>query len=72
MTAGSIFRCSLIVVDESHSVGRLEVDLVLCMTSRCPMSFDAKSEVPPRSLAEQRRMRVLPVFSTIVSAADLP
>jgi hypothetical protein len=26
------------------------------------MSFDANSEVPPRSLAEQRRMSVLPQF----------
>jgi hypothetical protein len=72
MTAGSIFRCSLIVVDESHSVGRLEVDRVWCITSRWPMSLEANSEVPPRSLAEQRRISVLPQFSTMVSAADLP
>src|SRR5437764_14157768 len=32
------------------------------------MSFEANSDVPPRSLAEQRRMSVLPQFSTIVSA----
>ena len=36
------------------------------------MSFEANSDVPPRSLAEQRRMSVLPQFSTIVSATARP
>ena len=37
-----------------------------------PISFDANSEVPPCSLAEQRSMRVLEQFSTTVSATPLP
>ena len=53
--AGSILRCSLLVVDASHSDGRRVVESVVCTTSRWPMNLDANSEVPPCSLAEQRR-----------------
>jgi hypothetical protein len=36
------------------------------------MSLEANSDVPPRSLAEQRKIKVLPQFSTMVSALPLP
>ena len=72
ITAGSIFTCSLEVVDVLHSPGRRVLDCVVCVTSRCPMSFDANSEVPPRSLAEHLKISVLPQFSTIVSATPAP
>jgi hypothetical protein len=45
---------------------------VMWSTSRWPMSFEANSEVPPCSLAEQRKITVVPQFSTIVSAVPLP
>ena len=32
--AGSILRCSLLVVDASHSDGRRVVERVVCTTSR--------------------------------------
>jgi hypothetical protein len=72
MMAGSIRSCSLVVTDERHWSGLRVLEDVVCRTSRWPMSFEANSEVPPCSLAEQRRMRVLPQFSTMVSAAPLP
>src|SRR5882724_9005833 len=63
MIAGSIFKCSLVVIVESdHSAAFREVDRVLCMTSLWPMSFEPNSDVPPRSLAEQRSISVLPQF----------
>jgi hypothetical protein len=67
ITAGSIFSCSLLVVDDNQSVGLRVLERVVCTTSRWPMSFDANSEVPPRSLAEHRRMSVLLQFSTYVT-----
>lgn len=72
MTAGSILTCWLVVWVGSHSLGLRDRDWVVCRTSRCPMSLDANSDVPPRSLAEHRRMNVLPQFSTRVSAVSRP
>jgi hypothetical protein len=72
MTAGSILRCWLVVVDDLQSPDLRDLESVVWRTSRCPMSLDANSEVPPRSLAEHREMRVLPQFSTMVSAVPLP
>lgn len=71
--AGSIFTCALLVVVRvSQSVDFRLVECVVCRTSRWPMSLEASSDVPPRSLAEQRRINVLPQFSTIVSAVPRP
>jgi hypothetical protein len=72
MIAGSILSNSAVVVDGIHWLGLRVFDTVVCITSRCPMSFEANSDVPPCSLAEQRRMSVLPQFSTMVSATPLP
>jgi hypothetical protein len=66
MMAGSMDRCSLVVVEGSHSPGRRVSDRLVCRTSRWPMSLEANCEVPPCSLAEQRRMSELPQFSTIL------
>ena len=71
-TAGSIFRCWLDVVEDLHSPDRRVLESVVWRTSRCPMSFDANSEVPPSSLAEQRNMTVVPQFSTMVWAVLFP
>lgn len=64
--AGSIFSCSLLVVDGSQSPGRCVRERVVWTTSRWPMSLEANSDVSPRSLAEHRRVRVLPQFSTVL------
>ncbi len=56
MTAGSMLTCSLIVVERRHSPGLRDVDRVVWVTSRWPMSLETNSDVPPCSLAEQRRM----------------
>ena len=72
ITAGSIFRCWLLVVDDLHSPDLRVLENVVWRTSRCPMSFEANSAVPPCSLAEHRRIKVLPQFSTMVSAVPLP
>jgi len=42
------------------------------MTSRVPIRREANSEVPPSSLAEQRRIKVVLQFSTMVCASPLP
>jgi hypothetical protein len=65
MMAGSILIDSLVVVEALQAPGLRVLDRVVWSTSRWPMSFDANSEVPPCSLAEQRKMTVLPQFSTI-------
>ena len=70
--AGSMVRCSLLVVEACHSPGRRVSDRVVCTTSRWPMSLEANCDVPPCSLAEQRSIKEFPQFSTIVSAAPLP
>ena len=67
-----MLKCSERVMDGSSSVARRERDRVVRMTSRCPMRRDANCEVPPCSLPEQRRISVLPQFSTIVCASPLP
>jgi hypothetical protein len=72
MMAASMVRCSLVVVECSHSPGRRVSDRVVCTISRWPMSLEANCDVPPCSLAEQRRMSEFPQFSTMVSAAPLP
>ena len=58
--AGSILRCSLVVVDALKSPGRRVSDRLVCTTSRWPISLEANCDVPPCSLAEQRRMKVFP------------
>ena len=72
ITAGSILSCWLVVVGESQRMNPPVLDFVVWMTSRWPMSFEANSEVPPCSLAEQRKMKVLEQFSAMVPAALLP
>lgn len=73
MTAYSVLICWLVVIEERQSHQLLWVlDSVVWTTSRWPMSLEANSEVPPCSLAEQRRMYVLPQFSTMVSATPFP
>jgi hypothetical protein len=42
------------------------------ITCRSPINCEAKREVPPRSLAEQRSTTVLPLFSTIACAGPSP
>jgi len=48
--------------------------VVMCSRaiSRSPMGRLAKRAVPPFSEAEQRRIRVLPQFSTIICASAWP
>ena len=71
MIAGSILIDSLVVVEALQAPGLRVLDLVVWSTSRWPMSLEANSEVPPCSLAEQRKITVLPEFSTIACAAAL-
>ena len=72
MTAGSMLRCSLVVVDGHHCEGCRVFDCVRCTTSRCPISREANCDVPPFSLAEHRKISVLAQFSTMVSATPCP
>ncbi|MCJ7453200.1 MAG: hypothetical protein MUO39_12100 [Steroidobacteraceae bacterium] len=44
-------------------------EIVGRMTSRSPINFDANLAVPPFSLAEQRRIKEFPQFSTMVCAS---
>jgi hypothetical protein len=71
MMAGSILIDSLVVVEALQAPGLRVMDRVVWSTSRWPMSLEANSEVPPCSLAEQRKMTVLAQFSTIACAAAL-
>ena len=71
MMAGSILIDSLVVVEALQAPGLRVLDRVVWSTSRWPMSLEANSEVPPCSLAEQRKITVLPEFSTIACAAAL-
>src|ERR1700722_4606788 len=66
MMAGSILRCSLVVLDENQCPGCQVFDWLKCTTCRWPMSLEANCDVPPCSLAEHRSIRLLPQFSTIV------
>lgn len=45
-----------------------ELDTVSRTISRCPIRFEANSDVPPPSLAEHHGINVLLLFSTIVRA----
>ena len=65
MTADSTLRCSARVTEGNISVARREREIAVRTTSRSPMRREAKREVPPLSLAEQRRISVLPQFSTM-------
>jgi hypothetical protein len=68
MMAGSILIDSLVVVEALQAPALRVLDRVVWSTSRWPMSLDANSEVPPCSLAEQRKMTVLPaIFDDRVS-----
>ncbi len=71
-TAGSTLKCSLCEIEPMSSVGRRLRDTVVRNTSRSPISCEANRAVPPPSLAEQRRIRVLPQFSTMVCASPWP
>jgi hypothetical protein len=60
------------VCDDIHSPGRRDLETWLRTISRSPMSCEAKRAVPPPSEAEQRRISVLPQFSTMVAASSFP
>src|ERR1017187_9725944 len=60
-----MLNCSLRVTEPSISVHRRLLDSVVRTTSRCPISVEANRDVPPPSLAEHRRISVLPQFSTM-------
>src|ERR1019366_6467814 len=60
ITAGSMLNCWLRVTEPSICVHRRLLDSVVRTTSRCPISVEANRDVPPPSLAEHRRISVLP------------
>ncbi len=75
ITAASVTRCSLVFFERraprrankpSRSLPRETCRLD---TSRSPIRREANCDVPPCSLAEQRKISVLPQFSTIVCAS---
>ena len=51
ITAGSILRCWLVVVEARHSMDLRDFDTVVCRTSRCPMSFEANQGQTDRQVS---------------------
>src|ERR1700742_2997642 len=68
-TADSTVKCRLRETEPITSVARRLVDSVVRSTSLSPMSSEANRAVPPPSLAEQRSIKELEQFSTIVCAS---
>ena len=72
IAASSIACCSLVVGDlwfAPKKPNERVLEVCCRITSLLPMSRGANSAVPPRSLAEQRKITVVPQFSTMVCAS---
>jgi pimeloyl-ACP methyl ester carboxylesterase len=71
-TAASVTCCSLVVLEDSQLPAWRERVSWTRTISRSPIKRLANLAVPPCSLAEQRRISVLPQFSTMVCASASP
>jgi len=70
-TTGSVTWCLLVVPEACYSLGRREREDCSRTTSRSPIRRLARRAVPPCSDALDRRISVLPQFSTILPTGAL-